>query len=673
MHCSRDRVLFGLAATFGLLTILSGCGGGSGGGDEPPVAASFLVTDDAGAVVVGATVYLVPAGDVASIPFDAGDVRDGLSEDFDEPVEDEVRLNGASYPHGVTGPDGVAFLPTIPAGDYYWHVVPGPADQEHLPGGTGSRIAVNTALFLASTVQIKLATQPGPSATYEGTSTCLVCHPSYATQAQHAHRLGFARPGNLGPLQDASRYPDFQGGWNLFLPAAAHTGGTMITCTDFDPTRGFDKFKTFLTNPTGIVYLKAWLWRDTNDGNKFKITLQNVITPADPLKTLEVGLTYGGAVFKQRFLVKVPGRNGLYPLLQWQPEGEESRWDRTRKVFRDYHLDTFWNAATNTLTNPPLNANFDANCTACHATGFTRFQDMTTGEWLTDAVDDVTGEYDIDHDGSPDEINLGCEVCHGPGSDHVAWAANPANAGHQKRFIVNPSKLSATREMMICGRCHDRPTGAWSVSQNEEPLNAAGQMAPVGISRQDFLASYTSVKGPTTADVWADDLHSKNQHQQYSDLLKSEMHRNDRRLTICSDCHGSHGEAVHVHHLFSNPADPNSFLCQKCHAVDIVTHMLDKTESAMAGPSTLCVRCHMPSTAMTGAGRYGLLDGIPTGTVADENIVYFENDLASHLFKVPRKNHPSVAGITPSFTMPIPYTNSCGGPCHLPGTILLNK
>ena len=61
-------------------------------------------------------------------------------------------------------------------------------------------------------------------------------------------------------------------------PAATFTGGTLITCTDFDPTRGADKFKTFLSNPTGTIYLSAWLWRDTAD-DKFKITLENVINP----------------------------------------------------------------------------------------------------------------------------------------------------------------------------------------------------------------------------------------------------------------------------------------------------------------------------------------------------------------------------------------------------------
>src|SRR5262245_45627578 len=100
----RPLPLSGLACSAAILLAaagLGGCGGGSGGSNEPPVSASFLVTDGTGAPVVGATVYLVPAGDVDDSPITATDVLNGSAADRDEPVEDQVRLNGASYPHGV--------------------------------------------------------------------------------------------------------------------------------------------------------------------------------------------------------------------------------------------------------------------------------------------------------------------------------------------------------------------------------------------------------------------------------------------------------------------------------------------------------------------------------------------------------------------------------------------
>ena len=664
----RPVVLLATVAAFALC--LFGCGGGGGGsgdgGTVAPSSAGFVITDASGAPVMNATVYLVPAAAVDDAAYTGTDILNGAFEDADEPLEDQIRLFGSTYPQAVTDAQGRALIANVPAGNYFWFAQPDAADTEHLPGGNESRFARDWAGFVGQNSSIVLASQPSDLATYTGSSTCLVCHSSKEAQKTHAHRLGFARPGNLGTLQDDSRYPDFQDGWNAFLPAATYTSGTKIYFSNYDPTRGFDKFKTKLGSaPAGeTVYAIAYLWIDNAD-QKYKITLENVINTADPgsPRTMEVPLTYGGAIYKQRNLVTVPGRRGLYPFLQIQTEGVETRADRTRKVFRDYHLDWFWNATTNTFKDPPLNKNFEADCTACHSTGFQRFQDTTTGEYLSDAVDDLSGEYDIDGDGTPDEINLGCEVCHGPGSEHVGWASNPANAGRGARFIVNQSRLSPARDALTCGKCHDRPVGNGPIA-NEEPINPQGRMARPGISRAQWLAEYTTRKGPANSDYWADDIHSKSHHQQYSDFIKSTMYRNDRILTTCRDCHASHGEGSFENHLVEDPNLVNSFLCQRCHAIDQITHLVEKTGETHGGNSTRCVDCHMNKTAKTGSGRFGILLGIPNGTSADNAITYFENDISSHRFLVPRKTHPSVAGIQPASAMPIPFTASCGGLCH---------
>lgn len=671
----------GLALLVGAILGLGGCGRNSSLGLLPgaapgtPATATFSVRDRAGLPVAGATVYLVPADDVDGAPIDGQAVLDGSAENRDEPLEDAVRQNGASYPQAVTDAAGHATIATFPAGRYFWFVMPAAGDLERLPGGSGCRVSIESTAIEASPPAITLSGRPGASAQYVGSTACLVCHPGFATHAQHAHRLGFAVPGQFTAQQDDTRYPDYRDNWNLYLPAAAFGGGTPVYFSDFDAGRGFDKFKTSRTDPSGLgqtVYVRAWLWRDTTDGNKFKITLENLINPGDPMTpwTLEVPLTYGGAVYKQRNLVRVPGRKGLYPLLQYQTEGDETRFDRTRKEFRDYHLDWFWDANTQQFKLPPVDKTFEGNCTACHSTGFVRFQDGMTGEWLSDAVNDANGAFDIDGDSMLDEINLGCEVCHGPGSQHGTWAGNPANAGMEARYIVSPDLLSPSREMMICGRCHDRPRGNGPLV-NDEPLNAAGEMAPVGISRQDFLASYVSRKGPALSDYWSDGLHSKSHHQQYTDLLKSKKHRNNRVLTTCSDCHSGHGDAPFENHLKGDPDDATSTLCRNCHIIeDLIGHMVQTTGAVHLGNGMDCVDCHVYKPAKTGAGTYGFLIAAPTGTAVDVDRVFYENDISSHLFgSVPSKFHPDVGGNTPSFTMPIPYTKSCGQPCHSAATI----
>ncbi len=662
-HRRPNRGLLALGLAAALLTALLGCGDGELDFVLPSDAV-FSVTNPAGMPVAGATVFLVPASDIDTGDVTGNDVLSGAAETRDEPLEDAVRLRGASYPRGVTDAGGRVLIADVPFGTYFWFVLPAAGDTEHLPGGEGCRLARQSTTFLGTTTSIRLTSQPSAAAAFVGSTTCLACHSAHGGFRQHAHRLAFTVPGQLSALQDATRYPNIQGGWATFLPAAVHTGGTPVYFSDFDGGRETDKFKTSLSDPrpAETLFVIAWLWRDTAD-NRFKITLENVINAIDPPRTLVVELTYGGPLHMQRSLVSVPGRNGRYPLLQWQSEGDETKFDRTRKVFRDYRLDSFWSAGTQTFTDPPVDTAFEGNCTGCHSNGFERFRDPGTNEWLSRAVSDVGGAFDIDGDGPADEINLGCETCHGAGSEHVAWAqANPVSSA--ARFIVSNAYLSPSRDMQVCGRCHDRVVGN-GPHPTGEPLDPQGRRARPGISRMQFLANHVTRKGPDAADYWNDDLHSRNHYQQYADMLKSKKHRNDRILTTCTDCHESHGNGPFVRHLRADPSDANSALCQQCHLTDHFQHMFDETGTTHAGDATTCVRCHQTWASRAGAGRYGIIITGATGTALDLQRTYFQNDRRSHLFLgVPGRLHPDVAGVLPAFAMPIPFTNECGAGCH---------
>jgi len=204
----RGRTALLLLAT---ALFAAGCGGG-GSGDltnkvEPPFGALFHVVDTAGLPVPGATVYLVSTDEIDTAPFTAATVRNGGSEDRDEPLEDAVRLGGGGFPQGVTGPDGMASIAGIPAGRYFPFVTPSPGDSEHLPGGRGCRQSVNAVTLYAQPTTITLSSQPTTAATYVGSSTCVTCHIDYAGHATHAHHLGIAVPGSLSGMQDDGRYP----------------------------------------------------------------------------------------------------------------------------------------------------------------------------------------------------------------------------------------------------------------------------------------------------------------------------------------------------------------------------------------------------------------------------------------------------------------------------------
>jgi predicted CXXCH cytochrome family protein len=180
-------------------------------------------------------------------------------------------------------------------------------------------------------------------------------------------------------------------------------------------------------------------------------------------------------------------------------------------------------------------------------------------------------------------------------------------------------------------------------------------------------------KGPTMRgggredNIWADDIHSNKPHQQYADFLKSKMYRNERLLVTCSDCHDMHGSSPYSRFLIHDPNNAASPLCQRCHAVDVLSHMETKLNSKMKGQATRCIDCHMPGTANTGgvAGDFGRMIRTPPYANAqeEENNAYWEGPLKSHVFDVPLKTNIAVDGVAPGRAMPIPYTAACGT-CH---------
>lgn len=678
---SRDapRRLARLAA-LALVAAAAACGGGGGGAGRPDPDVVFgTVRDYAGAPVAGATVYLVPASMIDARPITAAGVLDGTAEAFDEPLEDLVRSFGAAFPQGSTDAAGRYLVHGALLGErYFFHVVPAPGDEDHLPGGDRSRYSEAAATLVRTQVDLTVSGAPPAGATYLGSTACLACHAGHAAVGRTAHALGVQAPGVRRGLQDASLFPDFDAGVARFTEAAAHTapGVSKVYFSAYDASRGFDKFITRASPPPPgeTLFAIAYLWKQ---GGDHFITLENVLNPADPRSpwTLEVALTYGGALYKQRYLVRIPGREGLYPTLQFQgfpgaSEGRDEHYDRTRRVWRDYHLDWFWKPGTDgvigtaddRLGDPPATATFEGNCLSCHATGYQARLNAGTGEWLAEIVPDPAGAFDLDGDGTPDEVNMGCETCHGPGSAHDAASTPTRSAG----WIVHPGLLSPSRATQVCLQCHDRPVGAGPLA-NEQPLNAAGRMPEAGASRETYLAEHVTRAGPALSDLWDDGEHSKSHHQQASDFLKSAKYKNGRKLVTCADCHDSHGELGFRRQLLENPDDSDSRLCQRCHAVDADAHMrAELGVSDMNGLGIQCVACHMPKTAKTGAGRLGLFLAAPTGAPGDRDAVYWENDISSHRFEAPRKDNPGLAGKRPGDAMPSPFTNRCGG-CHLTG------
>ena len=628
MKGTRCRQLAGLTAAAAIIAFAQ-----LAASQEMPV--KGVVQDGSSQAVEGAAVYLVPAADVEKLRKEPS-IEIRANVDNDEPMEDTLATGRDKYPKGITDQTGAFTISAVEEGKYFVYVEP--ADPAHLPGGDMANKAMSAAELTADPLAIQVSGKVPDNAYFVGSSKCLSCHKDYADLKKTLHKIGIAVIGKPGNLQDFSRFPDFNKGLD------ALRAGKKFYFSGFDKGRGFDKYLISDQAPADPASLSFTATFFTDTDGKLKFRTENAKNPSDPPRTYPVEMTYGGGLYKQRYLYKVADVH--FPFVQYNTEGDESFADRTRKPWRDYHADWLFNEETGKLTDPPRKKAFENECASCHFNGYS-LTPTVGGDFVAGAVNDPNGELDIDGDGVPNELNIGCEVCHGAGSEH-------AKSPKEKKgsTIVNPGKLAAERATVICNQCHSRPQG---YLKNDQPVNKDNKMLTPGISRNEYLVNHTTREDAAQKDFWADGVHSKSHHQQGTDLIRSKKYMNDSYLMTCADCHDPHGKSGVKHQLLMEVRDGGNTLCANCHSdIEIKAH----TAAAVGQEHEKinCIDCHMTKTMQTGAGLGKGLEG-------KDGKNYWMNDISSHLFDVPRKDNPAVKGAEPGKAMPIPYTNACGE-CH---------
>jgi hypothetical protein len=603
-----------------------------------------MVRDTSRTPVSGGKVYFVPAADVAALPA----TTLAVDSTNDEPLEDLIAAHGATYQAATVGADGHYALPMLAPGTYFVTFVPDPADTAHLPGGDLCRLALPSDVLVGVGLDITVSNATPPGAHYVGSGVCVSCHGG-AHIAETMHRIGIWSPHETGDFQDLG--PRFAELYQAIQDKFEVPGGTTVYFYDYDPSRGFDKYKTSESDPGANVSFTVTV-RET--AGQLEMVLHNVKDPADPDVTYRVDLVYGGGVLKQRYMTKLTNAFGSFHVLlplQFQSAGSESpAYGRTSRVWRDYNGFKWYteNGASSTFKEPLPKDSFEKNCISCHAVG-SRISGSDDKVWSVELVEDQifdSGDLDFDGDLVRDEVNLGCESCHGPGSSH--WAASGRGAQ-----MVSPSLLTPERESMLCGQCHSRPKGFFNT---DSPVDSNGRMMIAGTSRAEFLARHaTSQLDGAASDYYADaDMHSKSHHQQYSDFIRSALYKNGSQLLTCATCHDPHTRTEHGRQLRADPTD-NVASCGSCHDASpagLKTHLLAKgfiASTTFKSINARCSDCHMPKTAKTGAGQ-------PGEVIA--SVQYWMNDITSHLFKVPDRSWANAPT-----SMPVPYTDACAL-CH---------
>ncbi len=617
------------------------------------------ITDSTSQVVAGGTVYLVPSADVGALQAIAIDLTmsptDTATQTHDEPLEDLIDINGPSYAQALVDANGIYRFETLVEGRYFVVWVPDNLDTSHLPGGSGCRISVNHDSLLGTRRDIKVSAKPSGQATYVGSTACLNCHGRHRA-LQTAHFNGFQVPGKRGPMQDSSRFPEFDEGLKAF-----ERGATLYYFDCDGSSSSFSKCKVSETAPAmgQIVSYEIDLMHNPTvqpgEEGAYSMRIRNLM-PAGGQATYNVYLTYGGAVHKQRYVTRLENPNGTrsYYILpvQINYEGDPMYPSSSSWPWRDYHSERWYDYTNGTLLVISKQKAFDNNCAGCHFTGFSLAGNANDG-WNAKAVPDFNGAFDYDGDGRADEINTGCESCHGPGSEHLEL--QPRGSA-----IVSLSLLTPNRQLQVCGACHSRPKGIGG-GGTDAPLNVDNQMPAPGIRRAEFAEFHTSRVDGAASKFWPSG-DSKAHHQQFSDLIRSKKYRNPYNLMTCATCHDPHGSNEFDAQMRFDP-DTNDG-CLTCHdrgSFVLRDHVQLKTgnrHDGVADDQFKCNQCHMVGTAQSGAKRPGLLDELP---VASEAVQYFEGDIKGHRFRVPRRDEANI--------QPVAATNACGT-CHV--TFLAN-
>jgi tetratricopeptide (TPR) repeat protein len=199
--------------------------------------------------------------------------------------------------------------------------------------------------------------------------------------------------------------------------------------------------------------------------------------------------------------------------------------------------------------------NWNGMCAECHSTD------------LQKNFDAASDSYDTFWS----EIDVSCEACHGPGSEHVAWAeiqpmARPAidNFG----LVIRTGGITSREQVALCAPCHSRRSelGDWD---HREPALLHSQL-PSLLEENLYHAD-----GQILDEVYV-----------WGSFTQSKMYAND---VACSDCHDVHSGRLRFE---------DNGLCLQCHRADAYDtadhHFHKKIFEGEPSAGALCVSCHMP-------------------------------------------------------------------------------
>lgn len=230
----------------------------------------------------------------------------------------------------------------------------------------------------------------------------------------------------------------------------------------------------------------------------------------------------------------------------------ELAWDPARKEWFDvYGQEDRQPGEWGHWTGRGMTWNF--MCASCHNTRFRRHYEPASDGYASTLV----------------EAGVGCEACHGPMADHIAW-----QRAHPQKGAKDPTARRLTTNQMfeVCGTCHARRT------------DLTGDFVPGDQFADHFILTIVD-----DSDTYYPDGQVRDEDYEYASLLSSRMWVSGVR---CVHCHDPHSGKTRLH---------GDALCLQCHSAPVPpAPKIDPARHSFHQPGTpgdRCVDCHMPLTA----------------------------------------------------------------------------
>ena len=287
--------------------------------------------------------------------------------------------------------------------------------------------------------------------------------------------------------------------------------------------------------------------------------------PDGKLHDYEIKYTFG-AIPLQQYLVELDNGRLQALLIAWDTRKKSAGGQRWFHLYPDDEINS-----TDELHWTGPNFNWNGMCAECHSTNLQKNFNAVTNAFST----------------TWSEIDVSCEACHGPASNHLEWAqkgfgwqAFENNKGFDVQFDerkdvlwnLNPETGTAKRstprqsskEIEVCAQCHSRRS---ALSNDYTPGKPFADHYKLRLLDQGMYFA----DGQIEDEVYV-----------HGSFLQSRMYHAG---VTCSDCHQPH--SLELRH-------PGNGVCLQCHAADPFNtekHHFHENNSKGAE----CVACHMPA------------------------------------------------------------------------------